>query len=451
MDTDGVIQLFIIIVLVSLAAFFSFVETAFTAVNKIRLKSLSEDGNKRAQTALNIKECYSKMLSAILIGNTIVNLSASAMATALAIRIGGNVAAGIATGILTIVIILGAEIMPKTLANMYSERIALRIAFPVSVLIRIMIPIIFLVDKIAFFILKLMRVDSQHKEVMTEKELKSYLDVGHEDGAIETDERTMINNVFEFGDTFAQDVMIPRIDMTVISADAGYDETLNIINQNMFTRLPVYRDNKDVIVGLINIKDLFSIADERRETFRAEDILRTGYFTHELKKTDDLMMELRDKAMNMAFVLDEYGLTVGMITLEDLLEEIVGEIRDEYDEDEKEMIKNIEENTYLIEGKMKLDDVNDALGTKFKSEDYDSIGGLMIEFLVRLPEENEIITTADGITLQAKEIVKNRITNVILTLPKDENIEEVLDIEENRDIISEEFTFNKAEKCEEPL
>jgi CBS domain containing-hemolysin-like protein len=408
--------------MICLAAFFSATETAFTAVSKVRLKSLAEDGNKSAKTALKILENYRKLLSAILIGDNIVNLTASALVTTLTIRLFGNVAVGVATGILTFVLVLGADIVPKTLANLYAERIVLASAAVVLFLIRILTPVIFLVDKIAYFILKALRVDTEHKEAMTETELKTYVDVSHEDGVIETEERKMIHNVFEFGDTIARDVMIPRIQMVAVHAEAGYEEALEIFAQHMYTRLPVYREDKDSIVGLVNIKDLILVRD--RESFRVSDILREAYYTYEMKKTDDLMNEMRAKSVNMAFVLDEYGVTVGMITLEDLLEEIVGEIRDEYDEDEKELIQQIDEHTYLVEGGMKLDDINDALGLKLDSEDYDSIGGLMIESLVRLPEDGETIETVGGVVLQAQGISQNRIEKVRLTLPEGEGEEE---------------------------
>ncbi len=425
MDTDGVIQLIMIVVLVGLSAFFSSAETAFTTVNKVRLRSLEEEGNKAARTALKILDNFNKMLSAILIGNNIVNLSASAIATALAIKVWGNVAVGIATGVLTIIVLLCGEILPKTLAKLYSEKLALSYAAIVLLIMRILTPVIFIIDKIAYLILRLLHIDPNYKAAMTENELKTYVDVSHEDGVIESEEREMIYNVFDFGDTVARDVMIPRIDMTSISIEAGYEEVLSVFREFMYTRLPVYKEDRDNTVGLINIKDFILV--DNRETFRIEDIMREAYYTYEFKKTADLMMEMREDTINVAFVLNEYGATIGMITLEDLLEEIVGEIRDEYDEDEEELIQEIDEHSYLVEGGMKLDDINDALGTELESEDYDSIGGLMIECLDRLPEDEESITTDEGIVLQVKGINQNRISKVLLILPVEEEADEEKD------------------------
>lgn len=428
MDTDGVIQLFTLLILVLLSAFFSSAETALTTVNRVRLKGLAEEGNKSAQTALDVLEKYSKMLSAILIGNNIVNLSASALATTLAIRI--NLAVGIATGILTVVILIFGEIIPKNCAMIYSEKMALFYASFISVIVKILTPAIFVVDKVSSFLMKLFHIDVNQRTTMTETELRTYVEVSHEDGVIESEEREMIYNVFDFSDAVAKDIMIPRIDMASISEAAGYDEVMSLFKECMYTRIPVYKEDKDNVIGLINIKDFILVEDKER--FQISDIIREAYYTYEFKKTADLLAEMRETSVNVSFVLNEYGATVGMITLEDLLEEIVGEIRDEYDADEEEQIQEIEERTYLVEGGMKLDDINDELGTEFDSEDYDSIGGLIIEHLDRLPEDEETITTEEGITLQVKGVNQNRILKVLMILPEPERIEETAQEEQEQ-------------------
>ena len=284
---------------------------------------------------------------------------------------------------------------------------------------------IFVVDAITEGMKKLFHMNKDLHTAMTEKELRTYVEVSHEDGVIESEERELIYNVFDFSDTVAKDIMIPRIDMASISEDAGYEEVMALFRECMYTRIPVYSGDKDNIIGLINIKDFILV--EERNNFHIKDIIREAYYTYEFKKTADLMLEMREKRINVAFVLDEYGATVGMITLEDLLEEIVGEIRDEYDEDEEEQIQKKGERTYLVEGSMKLDDINDELGTELHSEDYDSIGGLLIESLDRLPEIGETITLPDGIILKTGDIRQNRIVNVLMTLPdqKKEKAEEI--------------------------
>ena len=433
MDTDGVIQLAAIIILVLLSAFFSSAETALTTVNRVRLKTLADEGNKRAVTAIHVLDKYGKMLSAILIGNNIVNLTASSLATTFAIRI--NLTVGIATGILTVVILILGEIVPKNMAMVYSERLALFYAGIISGLMKLMTPVIFAVDLLANGIMKVLHIDRNLHTAMTENELRTYVEVSHEDGVIESEEREMIYNLFDFSDAVAKDIMIPRIDMASISEDAGYDEVMALFKECMYTRIPVYREDKDNIIGLINIKDFILVTD--KESFQIGDILREAYYTYEYKKTADLMMEMREKRVNVSFVLNEYGATVGMITLEDLIEEIVGEIRDEYDEDEEELIREVGEREYLVEGSMKLDDINDQLGTELMSEDYDSIGGLLIENLDRLPEDGETITLENGITLQVKGINQNRIIHVLMTLPEETGEEET---DENKDLSSKDKT-----------
>ena len=402
-------QLIALIILVLLSAFFSSAETSLTTVNRVRLKTLAEEGNRRAKTALEVLDKYGKMLSAILIGNNIVNLSASALATTLAIHIHFTV--GIATAILTVVILIFGEIVPKNMAMINSEKMALLYASMISGLMKLLTPLIFVIDSLAKGIMKLFRVDADKKTAMTENELRTYVEVGHEDGVIESEEREMIYNVFDFGDAVAKDVMIPRIDMVTVDKEATYEEVMEVFKDCMYTRIPVFEEDKDNIIGLINIKDFILVEDKAK--FRISDILRQAYYTYEFKKTADLLVEMRQKCFNVAFVLNEYGGTAGMITLEDLLEEIVGEIRDEYDSDEEQLIQKMQDRTYLVEGSMKLSDINDELGTDLQSEDYDSIGGLIIEHLDRVPEDGAQIVTDQGIRLQVQGVSQNRILKVI--------------------------------------
>ncbi|MFG6337095.1 MAG: hemolysin family protein [Lachnospiraceae bacterium] len=423
MDTTGVIQLVSLGVLVFLSAFFSSAETAFSTVNRVRLRTLAEENHKGAIRVLAILDQYGKMLSAILIGNNIVNLSASSVATTFAISLWGNRAVGIATGILTFVVLMFGEIIPKTWAMQRAEFISLIFAPIIRLLMTILTPVIFLVDMLSNWILRLLHISSEGNNFsITEKELKTYVDVSHEGGAIESEERTLIYNVFDFGDTVAKDIMIPRIQMTTVPLSATYQELLSTFQSCMFTRLPVYDEDPDHIIGIVNIKDFILVKD--KEKFSLKKILREAYYTYEYKNVSDLLMEIRETSCNIAFVLSEYGATVGMITMEDMIEELVGEIRDEYDADEEELIQETEEGQYLVEGGMKLDDINDALNISLDSEDYDSIGGLMLEKLDRLPQDQETITLENGITLRACGIQDNHIVKVLITLPSEDAQEE---------------------------
>lgn len=416
MDSSAVIQFVILLLLLMLSAFFSSAETALSTVNRVRMRALEEEGNRRAARVNRILDHYGKMISTILIGNNIVNITASSLATTLALRI--NLMVGIATGILTIVVLLFGEIVPKTWANLNNEKIALAYSGIIYGLMQILTPVIFLVDKLSNGILRLLHIDPNKKpSAMTETELKTYVDVSHEDGVIESEEKEMIYNVFDFSDAVAKDIMIPRINMVTVNVEASYHDVLEIFRESMYTRLPVHQDDKDNIIGLINIKDF--ILNANQDDFSVRSILREAHYTYEYKKSADLLLEMREITMNVAFVLNEYGATVGMITLEDLLEEIVGEIRDEYDADEAEYIQAMDEGTYLVEGSMKLDDINDVLGTTLDSEDYDSIGGIIIEYLDRLPEDGEEVELDCGIRLKVQGIDQNRICKVVLTLPEE--------------------------------
>lgn len=419
LETSDVAQLIIIIVLIFLSGFFSSAETAFSTLNRVRMRNLEEEGNKKAARVNKILESYSKMLSAILIGNNIVNLTASSLTTAFVIGVCGNAYIGVGTGILTIVVLLGGEIIPKTWANLNSEKLALAYSSVIYALMKVMTPVIFIVDLLSNGILKLLHVDPNKKmDTITESELKTYVDVSHEDGQIESDEREMIYNIFEFSDTCVKDIMIPRTNMVTVNADESVNDLIKVFHESMYTRIPVYQEDKDSMIGFVNIKDLFIARISGQKNITLKSLLREAYYTYEYKKNADLLLEMREKSMNVAFVLNEYGSTVGMVTLEDLLEELVGEIRDEYDEDEKELIQKIDDRSYLIEGSMNLSDINDSIGTSLNSDDYDSIGGIIIGQLDRLPEDNESVVLADGTTLQVKGIDQNRILHVLLTLPE---------------------------------
>lgn len=427
MDTPEailVLQSAALLILILLSGFFSSAETALTTVNKVRLRTFAEEGNKRAARVLKILDSYSKMLSAILVGNNIVNLSASALSTTMAMQI--SLPVGIATGILTLVVLIAGEIIPKTYAMLTAEKLSLRYSSVIYGLMWILTPLIFLVEKISHGLLRLFGINPNKKiESMTESELKTYVDVSHEDGVIESEEREMIYNVFDFSDALAKDVMIPRINMVTVPIKATYRQVLAVFRQSMYTRLPVYEEEKDNIIGFINIKDfILSIGHEKQENFTVRSILREAYYTHEFKKVSDLMPEIKESATTVAFVLNEYGACVGMITLEDLLEEIVGDIKDEYDADEQELIQKKDDLTYVIEGTMKLDDINDIIGTEFENEDYDSIAGIIIDNLDRLPKCDEEVVLENGIALKVLATNKNRITKVLLTLPPKVSSEE---------------------------
>ena len=420
MDSGDVTQLIILIILLMLSAFFSSAETALTTVNRIRIRSLADDGSKRAKTVLKITDNSGKMLSAILIGNNIVNVAAASITTSLAYSLGGS-AVAIANAVITVAILLFGEITPKTTATIHAEKLALIYAPIISIFMKIMTPVIFIINGLSNAVLLLLRIDPNAKnQTMTENELRTIVDVSHEDGVIESDEKEMIYNVFDLGDAKAKDVMVPRVHVTFADVNTTYEELIEIFREDKFTRLPIFEDSTDNVIGTINMKDLL-LFDNTKE-FHIRDILREAYFTYEYKNISELLVEMREASFNIAIVLDEYGDTAGLITLEDILEEIVGEIHDEYDENEEDFIKEIDEREYMIEGSTNLDDLNDRLDLQLESEDYDSLGGFIIEHLDRLPEEGESVV-CDGIRLVVDRLDKNRIDRVHMYLPKEQNVD----------------------------
>ena len=418
MDTSAAIQIIVLIILLLLSAFFSSAETSLTTVNKIKMRTLAEEGNKRAQLVLDITDDSSKMLSAILIGNNIVNLSASSITTSIAYNLGGS-AVAIATGILTVLILIFGEITPKTMATINSEKMALSYAYPIHVIMMIVKPINFIINILSRIVFFILRVDPNAKiNTVTEDELRTMVEMGHEDGAIEEEEREMINNVFDLGDAKAKDVMVPGVHVIFADVESSYDELIENFRENRFTRLPVYEENTDNIIGTVNMKDLLLF--DKTKAFNIRDFLREAYFTHEHKNISELLVEMRQASLNIAIVLDEYGETAGIITLEDILEEIVGGIHDEYDtNEEEEIFKKINEFEFVVEGSTNLDDLNDRVELNLESEDYDSLGGYIIEKLDRLPDEKDEVLLENGVRIVVDTLDKNRIEKVHIYLPDD--------------------------------
>ena len=428
MGPSDAIQLVVLVILLALSAFFSSAETALTTVNRLRVRALVDDGDARAIVLAKVIDDPGKLLSAILIGNNIVNISASSIATLLATNFFGNAGAGIATGVMTLLVLIFGEVTPKTMASLKAEKIALSYAKTVYGIMFIFTPLIFILDLLSGGILRLFGIDPDKRDdSVTEEDLRTIVEAGHEDGVLETEEHKMINNVFDFGDHQAKDIMVPRVDMCFLKLDATYDDFMEIYREEKFTRIPVYEETRDNVIGILNVKDL--ILYDKDQEFHVKDFLREAYYTYEFKNTSELMMEMRKNSISIAIVLDEYGATAGLVTLEDLLEEIVGDIRDEFDEAEAEEVQQLGEQEYLVEGACKLEDLNDMIGLGIESEDYDSIGGIVIDALQHLPSEGEEVTLENGTRLVVEKIDKNRIEKVHIYLPEPKTEEDEDDSE----------------------
>ncbi len=432
MDSSDAWQLVILLILLCLSAFFSSAETCLTTVNKMRMQTMAEEHVKNAGIVIKLIEKPTHMLSAILIGNNVVNLTASSLTTSFAIRLASNsgfshmssAIIGLATGILTILVLIFGEIVPKSIATIYAEKLSLAYAKPVYAITILMTPISFCMNKLSNGLLLLFHLDTKKTPAITENELRTILDVSHQEGVLETEERQMITNVVDFGDSVAKDVMVPKMDVAFANINLNYNELLEFYSVDRFTRMPVYSESRDNIVGIVNIKDLFFYQGPKRD-FSLAEIMREPYFTYEYKKISELFFEMKKDSIPMAIVLDEYGSTAGILTIEDLIEEIVGEIRDEYDSNEEDDITKLNEDTFILLGVAKLDDVSERLKIPLESEDFDSIGGHVIHLLDHIPEAGESVSD-EYATYTVLEASKNRVDKVKLHLlpPKEETEED---------------------------
>lgn len=407
MSSQDIWQLIVLIVLLMLSAFFSASETALMSLSKVRIRSMVAKNVPKAKKIQKLVESPSNLLGAILVGNNIVNIGASALATSIAIKQFGSTGVGIATGIMTFTVLIFGEITPKSLAAQHSEKVSLKVVNILSVIVIILKPITVVLLKITNAIIRLFggKLGSRQPFV-TEEEIKAMVNVGHEEGVLEGEERKMIHNVFEFGDTKVTDVMTPRTYMVAIDKESSFEQIVEVFKNERFSRIPVYEDDIDHIIGVLFLTDLF-LSKMEDETFDISKIIKEPYLTIEYKLTTELFREMRDKGIQMAIVIDEYGGTAGVVTIEDLVEEIVGDIYDESDDIVQE-IELINENEYAVHGIVKIDDVIDRIGIAIYSEEYDSIGGFVFGLFGRLPEEGESIEH-DHIKFVVEKVHKNRI------------------------------------------
>lgn len=410
-STENILQIGLLIVLLLGSGFFSASETSLMSLSKIRIRYMEEEGVKGAKLVSSLIEKSSDLLSSILVGNNIVNIAATSVSTSLFINIFGDGGVAIATAVMTVLVLVFGEITPKTIAANSPEKVAVVVSKPISIIMKITKPIVWVFNLLTGIIFKIMGIDNDGvKPFITEEELKAMVNVSHEEGVLEMEEREIINNVFQFGDMQAKEAMIQRLDMVAIDIEDSYDEIIELFKSEKLSRLPVYQESIDDIVGILNIKDIIFLSDEEIENFDIKDYVREAFFTYEFKKITQLLEEMKKEKTQMAIVVDEYGGTAGLLTIEDLVEVIVGDIDDEYDEEEEEIVK-INDNEYLVEGSTKISDVNEQLGINLESEEFDSIGGFIIGYLKRIPEENEIIEVED-VKFKVESIDKNRINKI---------------------------------------
>lgn len=434
LDSGGLwIQVVILFILLSISAFFSAAETALTSISKVRVRHLKEEGVKGASVLEKLISEPKKLLSTVLVVNNIVNIAATSISTSVMVGLFGSQGVAWATAIMTVLILVFGEVTPKTLASNNKEGVSLAVAKILNLSIVIFAPLVFLINLMTTLIFKILRIeDDDPKSLVTEEELKAMVNFSHEEGVLEQEEKAIIDNVFEFGDMKAENAMIQRIDMVTVSADANYDELLNLFKEEKMSRFPVYRGNIDNIVGILNIKDIIFLTDEEEETFKVEDYMRDVFFTYEFKKISQLLEEMKLAKTQIAIVLDEYGGTSGLLTIEDLVEVLVGDIEDEYDEHEEEIVK-ISNNEYIVDGSTKISDVNEYLHKDIESGEFDSIGGYIIGYLNRLPIEGEEIELNNFIRVKVLSLDKNRIAAIRMMIDDVEEIDDEISFREYKE------------------
>lgn len=412
-----IIEAVCLLVFLILSAFFSGSETALFSLNKLQLKKMQkEESGWRVNSIIKLLHDPQKTLITILTGNMFVNIAASSLATYLAIKLFGNVGIGIAGGIMIFMILVFGEIIPKSLAISNAETIAKKIARPVEIISSFLFPLIFffkiIINALYYFFGK---KKVKEKKEITEEDLITLINVGEDEGVIEEEEKKMIRNIFEFGDTMVKEVMVPRVDMACIPSEAKLNSILRLIKKMGHSRIPVYKETIDNIIGILYTKDLLVVYEQwykSKEKFDLKKIIRRAYFVPENKKIDDLLDIFQRDKIQIAIAIDEYGGTAGLVTMEDVVEEIVGEIIDEYDKETK-LYEIIGNNTVIADGIISIDKINELLNIEIPENDFETLGGFIYDLMGRVPNKNETVEYKN-IQITIEQVVKNRIIRVII-------------------------------------
>ncbi|MDD1717788.1 MAG: hemolysin family protein [Methanoregulaceae archaeon] len=414
-----IVKIVLFIVCVALSAFFSSAEVALISINRAKVRTLVNEGRKGSEALATLKERPEHILTTILVGNNIVNVGAAAIATSIAIDVFGDIGVGIATGVVTVLLLVFGEIGPKLYATRSGDGYALRVSGPILVLTKVLSPVNWFVDRLSG---GAGQGAAPSEPVVTEEEIKEWIDVGKAGGTIEKEEQEMLYSVFEFGDTTAREVMTPRVDVVVIEDTSSLDETLQIFHSEGFSRLPVYHDTSDNIIGVLNIKDVYSAMMSGTKDARIRELMYDPYFAPESKKIDEILKELQVRKLQMAVIIDEYGSFVGIVTVEDILEELVGDILDEFDREEPG-IQKVSEGVYVVDAQTWVEDLNDELDMSLPVEEqYETIGGLLIDRLGHIPHPGESVQIPEAqasivvVQMRGKRIVRLKL---ILRSPED--------------------------------
>jgi magnesium and cobalt exporter, CNNM family len=406
-------------VLIVVSAIFAAAETVITRINKIRAYRLQEEGRRGASSLVKLAEDPPPYLNVVLLLMLLVHLGATTIATIVAIRAIGHLGEWVATIAMTLLLFVFAEVAPKTYAVLHTDQVALWLA-PLSVwLTRVFGPLAILLVKVANVVMP--GKGLPQGPFVTEHEIKALAEVASEEEAIEEGEKDLIHSIFEFGDTLVREVMVPRPDMVTAPVTSSLQDVLDLMLRYGYSRIPLYNETVDDIVGVVYAKDLLRHMHAGKQDAPLDKLMREPYFVPETKKVAELLREMQQRRVHIAIVLDEYGSTAGLVTIEDLLEELVGEIADEYDREEPQM-EPLEDGTYRVNGRLPIDDVNELLDVELPHEEWDTVAGLMYGLLGAVPTQGETVTY-DNLVFTAEKVQGRRISKVLIARREPQEVE----------------------------
>ena len=411
MDSSSVSQIIALVFLVAMSAVFSSSETAITSVSKIKVRQLDQKDNKNAHLLKKLHDNMQATISTILIGNNIVNIAASSIATILFTNIFHQNGALVSTVVMTVSVLIFGEVLPKTIAQYKNKSVALKFSRFIYLLTIIFKPIVKVLNLLTRLVIKIFIGDNGDSSTLTEEELKTLVEVSEEEGVLKDQETEIMINALELKETLAVDIMTPRTSMASVDIEDAENDLREIIKNITYSRIPVYEDNIDDIIGVLHIKELAHKIIEDDHDFKIRDILKPAFYAYEYIPVVDLFKQMRAKNISISIIIDEYGGTSGLVTMEDILEELVGEIDDEYD-NEKEVTK-INDNEYLVDPEMRIDEVNERFDLNLQSEKFDSIGGFVIELLDRMPKSKDEVEF-ENLKFIVVNVDKRKITQLMI-------------------------------------
>lgn len=415
--TDGVVlKLLLLGWLVACSALLTGAEAAYFSLGRARLRRVAGGRDSGAAGAPLIERPH-ELLVTLLVGITVINIGAAALAATIAEEIFGT-HWSLAVEIVSMILLLTTfgEVLPMTLAVKYPERVLAVVHGPVAWLSRVLAPVRVVLAAFTTLTVRLIAHDQQARAELSEEELRTLVDVGASEGVVEREEREMIHKVFELEDTLVRSIMVPRTDMFCLDVATPVEAILPALRENLHSRVPVYEGSIDVIVGLLYTKDLLPHIDGLPPGFDLRAHIHPPYFVPETKRADVLLQELQAKHLHMVIVVDEYGGTAGLVALEDLIEELVGEIADEYDEPER-LIQRVDATTYRVAGKLPIDELNAATGLSISNKAYDTVGGWVLDLFGRVPRKSERLETP-GLVLTVEKVERTRVVEVLVSLRK---------------------------------